>query len=143
MNLAKAIHIAARAFEMQIDKGGEPYIMHCIRVMNNLNTEDEELKIIAILHDIIEDCNYTNGQLHGLGFSNRVLNGIDALTKKHGQSYEKYLDIVSSNQDAIRVKLADLQDNMNLLRLSKIDGKDLERQQKYFYAYNRLKVCLE
>lgn len=141
MNLAKAISIAATEFENKTDKAGQPYILHCLRVMNNLNSTDEELNIIAVLHDIREDCGYTTKQLYDLGFSERVVKALAKITHFESQSYDDYIEEISSNSDSIKVKLADLQDNMNLLRLSKIGEKDMARQAKYFNAYHRLKTC--
>lgn len=142
MNLAKAISIAANEFEDKTDKAGQPYILHCLRVMNNLNSTDEELNIIAVLHDIREDCGYTTKQLFDLGFSERVVRALAKLTHFESQSYDDYIEEITANIDAVKVKMADLIDNMNLLRLSKISKKDLERQEKYFNAYNRLKYCV-
>lgn len=142
MNLAKAISIAATEFEDKTDKAGQPYILHCLRVMNNLNSVDEELNIIAVLHDIREDCGYTTKQLFDLGFSERVVRALAKLTHFESQSYDDYIEEITVNIDAVKVKMADLIDNMNLLRLSKISKKDLERQEKYFNAYNRLKYCV-
>jgi GTP diphosphokinase / guanosine-3',5'-bis(diphosphate) 3'-diphosphatase len=143
MNLAKAISIAATEFENKTDKAGQPYILHCLRVMNNLNSTDEELNIIAVLHDIREDCGYTTKQLYDLGFSERVVRALAKLTHFESQYYGDYIEEITGNIDAIKVKMADLIDNMNLLRLSKISKRDLERQEKYFNAYNRLKYCVE
>jgi GTP diphosphokinase / guanosine-3',5'-bis(diphosphate) 3'-diphosphatase len=97
----------------QIDKGGEPYILHPLAVMHLLYTDDEELQCIALGHDLVEDCEVTWQQLRNIGMTQRVLNGIDSLTKIPGERYAMYKLRVKANSDAVRVKLCDLQHNMD------------------------------
>lgn len=138
--LAKAIALAAQSFERIKDKGGHPYILHCIRVMNNLHTNDEELKIIAILHDWVEDV-FKNDPERGLQelrdavFSERVVKALDLLTHRKETPYEEYIKMLSHNEDARLVKLADLKDNSDITRLKGLRKKDFERLEKYSRAY--------
>ncbi len=132
--LGKAIAIAAKGFENIKDKGGKPYILHCLRVMNNVEGDDF-LKTIAILHDTIEDQVITIEELFKLEFSERVIKALILLTHKKSQSYEDYIKTLSHNEDAVKVKLADLRDNSDITRLKGISKKDLDRVEKYHKAY--------
>jgi len=133
--LDKAIKIASDAFLGVYDNGGHPYIMHCIRVMNQLDANDSELQQIAILHDIIEDTDITLQDLAQMGFSGRVLTAINFLTHKKEDSYDTYIKLISTNKDAKRVKIADLIDNSNITRLKGLRKKDYDRLEKYHKAY--------
>lgn len=135
MNLDVAITITSTAFKNRIDKAGKPYLLHCLRVMNNLNTKDEELQCIAVLHDLVEYTEYTFPMLRDLGFSERVISGVRWLTHMRDKSYEEYINDLTINQDAVKVKIADLKDNMDLTRLSNLTDKDIERLKKYHKAY--------
>jgi GTP diphosphokinase / guanosine-3',5'-bis(diphosphate) 3'-diphosphatase len=134
--------LIANKFSGALDKGGEPYVLHCLRVMHFLETGDQELLCIALGHDLIEDTDVTAESLRKLGFSERVIRGIIALTKIRGQSADAYLAGVKANPDAIRVKLADLRDNMNLKRLKSVTEKDLARLAKYQAMHADLKSLL-
>lgn len=138
MTLAVAIAITAEAFKDKVDKAGEPYILHCLRVMNNLHTRDKELQSIAVLHDLIEDTDYTLDDLRKLGFSDRVVKGVDALTKTKDISYEEYVARVAQNEDARKVKLSDLRDNSDITRLKGLTQIDFERMVKYHASYTYL-----
>jgi len=135
MNLAKAISIAAQGFENKTDKGGEPYILHCLRVMNDLHTRDEELQCIAVLHDCVEDkvCGFLD--LYNYKFSERVINAISKLTHIKTDSYDDYIKNIANNKDARLVKLADLRDNSKITRLKGLTKKDFDRMEKYHKAY--------
>lgn len=140
MNLANAYKLAATLFVNQVDKSGEPYFSHCISVMNNLRSNDEELKIIAILHDVVEDTRYTFEMLEMEGYSSRVLAALRLLTHNKETPYEDYIrNIVDGmNEDARRVKLADLEDNANIFRLKGLTAKDHHRISKYHWAFTYL-----
>ena len=137
--LGKAIKIAAEAFENVKDKGGQPYILHCLRVMGNLHTKNEELKCIAVLHDIPEDDGrepeIVLRELRMLGFSERVIRALDLLTYRKETPYDEYIKAISFNEDARLVKLADLKDNSDITRLKGLRKKDLERMEKYHRSY--------
>lgn len=136
-DLIKAISIATSAHKNQVDKGGKPYIEHPLRVMKHMTTDVEQ--IVAVLHDVIEDSDYSFADLVAAGFSEEIVSAIVLLTKKKEVSYKNYLRAIKTNPIAITVKLADLQDNMDLTRLSTITEKDIERQKKYSKAVAILK----
>lgn len=140
MNLANAYLLASGLFVNIIDKSGEPYFSHCISVMRNLHTNDEELKIIAILHDVVEDTRTTFEDLTKLGYSDRVVNALRLLTHDKDTSYEDYVRNIaeSGNEDARLVKLADLKDNCNVTRLKGLTSKDHRRISKYHWAITYL-----
>lgn len=133
--LGKAIALASKAFENKTDKGGQPYILHCLRVMNNLHTDDEELKIIAVLHDVPEDTKIGIVELQDLGFSIRVIKALDLLTHDPNTPYDDYIKAISFNDDATKVKLADLKDNSDITRLKGLSKKDFDRMEKYHRSY--------
>lgn len=134
--LGKAIALASKAFQDKKDKGGQPYILHCLRVMDNLHTNDEELKIIAVMHDVLEDCKeFTLRELQDLGYSRRVLKALDLLNHDPNIPYDEYIKALSFNEDARLVKLADLRDNSDITRLKGLRKKDLERMEKYHRSF--------
>jgi guanosine-3',5'-bis(diphosphate) 3'-pyrophosphohydrolase len=138
MTLAIAIALAAEGFKDKVDKAGEPYILHCLRVMNNLHTRDKELQSIAILHDVVEDRVATLHDLRVLKFSERVIEAVMLLTHPAGMEYQKYIRRLADNEDARLVKLADLRDNSDITRLKGLTKKDMERMEKYHQAYTYL-----
>ena len=133
--LGTAIRIASQVHEKQLDKGGNPYILHPLKVMGTLHTTDSELMAIAVLHDVIEDSEWTMEMLENEGMSSRVLDALECLTHIDGESYEDYIKRIATNKDAIRVKLEDLSHNMDLKRLKGLRQKDFERMEKYTRAY--------
>ena len=138
--LGQAISIAAQAHSNQTDKGGNAYILHPIRLMMRLRTDDQELMQIAILHDVIEDDKeWTIEKLIENGFSKRVTNALTLLTHLSQDSYEEYIKKISTNTDATRVKLEDLKDNSDLSRLKGVTQKDFDRVIKYQKSYTYLK----
>lgn len=141
--LAKAIAFASDKHKVQVDKGGMPYILHPLKVMHYLKSDDMELMAMAVLHDVVEDCfkfpeeGFT--ALFDIGMTPRVIAGVRALTKIKGQSAEVYLFGIKANADAIKVKLADLRHNMDARRLKGIIEKDQARLDKYCKMYWELK----
>jgi (p)ppGpp synthase/HD superfamily hydrolase len=123
-----AILLAARAHRGQVDKAGEPYILHPLRVMLRLK----------VLHDVIEDTGITEESLRDQGYSEEVLGALDALTRRQGESYADFIERVAGNPLARRVKLADLADNLDASRLLEITPKDRERLARYQAAWERL-----
>lgn len=111
--LSTMLMLAAYKHANQLDKSGEPYILHPLAVMHLLYTNDEELQCIALGHDLAEDCEVTWTELKFHGFTPRIIDGIQALTRIPGESYSTYKLRVKANPDAIRVKIADLQHNMD------------------------------
>lgn len=133
--LASAIALAASKHEDQIDKGGKAYILHPIRMMMRLRTNDEELMAIAILHDVVEDSDITIGDLIALGYSIRIVAGVDALTRKDDETYDQFIKRCAQNRDAKLVKREDLRDNSDITRLKGLRQKDFERLEKYSRAF--------
>lgn len=133
--LATAIKIAVNAHDGQFDKGGNAYILHPLKVMHYLKSDDEELQAIAVLHDVVEDTDTTYAYLYEQGMSERIITGIKCLTKVKGQTPEEYLNAVCSNTDAMLVKLADLRHNTDIRRLKGVTEKDIRRVEKYHRMY--------
>ena len=145
--LGAAIALAAEQFVGKYDKSGEPYILHCLAVMENVKKYDDvELQIAAVLHDIVEDTKITLYDLeHLYGFTKRVCDIISKVTFKKGCSDEEYMTQIlriCDSQDAIKVKMADLEHNSLILRLKGITEKDQARTKKYHTAYFILKSKL-
>jgi len=137
MNLGIAIAIAAEAFKDKTDKGGKPYILHCLHVMNKMKYEDnEDLMIAAVLHDLVEDTDYSFLDLEKLGFNSYVIFLITLLTHNKNMSYEDYIfQIKSNNEDAVKIKLQDLRHNSDITRMKGLRDKDFERLAKYHKAH--------
>ena len=141
--LDKMLVIATNAHAGQFDRGENPYILHPLRVMSYLNTDDEELMCTALGHDVIEDTKITYRDLRDAGISERVIAGIRALTKLPGQTYDEYKEGVFASVDAMRVKMADLRHNTDIRRLKGISEKDIERMVKYQKFYLELQARLD
>ena len=131
-----ALELAVEKHKNQTDKAGNPYILHPLQVMENVNSK--EGKIVAILHDIIEDTDITEDYLLKIGLSKRIVDAVVALTRSEDMDYQEYIKNLSSNPLAKEVKLADLEHNMDLKRLPTLEEKDLERNRKYQIAYHYL-----
>lgn len=132
--LAKAISIAAKAFENKLDRSGAPYILHCLYVMDKQTTVTR--KIIGVLHDLIEDTDWTYDDLRREGFGDSVLIPLRLLT--FNEVEKPYLDQIrdiSTNPDATPVKLADLEHNLQPWRLKGLTKADHARIEKYHTAY--------
>ena len=129
MLLTRAVEIAKYAHAGQVDKAGADYIQHPLRVMDAVDSE--EAKIVAVLHDVVEDSEISLQDLRDRGFNEAILEAISCLTKKEGENYEQFIRRVSSNELARLVKIADLRDNMNVDRLPKVTEQDLARVTKY------------
>lgn len=140
--LEKAIKIAIEAHKNQVDLSGEPYIEHIYRVALSVNGGKDE-RIVAFLHDVVEDSDMTINDLRAAGFEERIIEAVDILTKREGQPYDSYIDRISTNKIAIAVKVADLKDNMNITRLKSLNDKHIARIKKYHTAYSKLSNLLE
>ncbi len=134
MKLALAIAITAEAFKTKFDKGGQPYILHCLRVMNNTRGDDCT-KCAAIMHDLIEDTDYKFTDLAKLGFSDKTIGLLYLLTHEKETPYMEYIKSISVSVDATEIKLRDLEDNSNITRLKGVSKKDFDRMEKYHTAY--------
>lgn len=134
--LEKALVIATKAHEGQKDKDESPYILHPIRVSNRCLTDEE--KIVALLHDVIEDTNVSASDLLASGFPRNIVEAVLSVTRNEGESYEDF--VIRSKQNPIgrQVKLHDLEDNMDITRFNQLTEKDLVRLNKYLKAYRSL-----
>jgi len=134
--LEKAIEIAVKAHRGQKDKAGEVYILHPLRVM--MSQASEEGKVVAVLHDVIEDSNLTIYDLDAEGFSERIIDAVYSLTKQDNENYFNYVRRCKENDIAKYVKLADLEDNSDLRRIKNPTEKDFERNKRYKKAMDIL-----
>lgn len=137
MNIERAIEIAIEAHRLQKDKYGEPYLGHVFRVMNAGKTYDE--KIVGILHDLVEDTNWTFADLAEHGFAPHIIEAIRCLSKtSENEDYDAFIERIKPNALAIKVKLNDLADNMDIRRMPEVTEKDITRLNKYLKAYKIL-----
>lgn len=128
--LERAIAIAAEAHGGQTDKAGAPYILHPLRMMLQMKTDEE--RIVAVLHDVCEDCpGWDFERLKAEGFSDRILAALDRVTKRDGEDYEAFVLRAAGDPVSRNVKLADLRDNCDLSRITLPTPRDLERIEKY------------
>ncbi len=137
--LEKAIAIAVEAHRGKNDRAGQPYILHPLRVMFRVESEAE--RIVAALHDVVEDHGdvWPMERLRQEGFPPEILEALDGVTKRDGETYEQFVERSALNPISTRVKLADLEDNMDVRRLSQVTEKDRERLNRYVAAYRRLR----
>ena len=135
--LDRAKAIATSAHEGQVDKAGKPYIEHPMRVMNMGKTVEE--KIAGVLHDVVEDSDWTFEMLEKEGIPKDVMDALRCVTKlSEDEDYGHFIERVKTNPLAIKVKLNDLKDNMDITRLGEVTEKDLARLNKYIRAYRQL-----
>lgn len=130
------IIFATEAHRGQVDKAGIPYILHPLRLMCNQQNDTE--RIIAVLHDVIEDTDYTLDDLRRMGYEEEIVEAVDCLTRREEETYEEFIQRIKPNRLARCVKLADLQDNMDIRRAGLLQEKDLERLQRYQKAWFEL-----
>ena len=135
--LTKAIILATKLHDGQVDKAGEPYILHPLRVMSNVKSI--EGKILAVLHDVKEDCNITDKELIYEGIPVYFVTKLDFLTKRKNEKYFEYIQRVKSDEHAKEVKNADLDDNMNICRLYPDVDKDRMNDIDYLKSLGYLK----
>ena len=140
--LGKMLVIATNAHAGQYDRGGKPYILHPLKVMHYLKSDDEELQVIALGHDVIEDTSVTYQDLRDAGFTDRIINGIRGLTKLPGQTYDEYKQQVFANRDSMLVKSSDLRHNSDIRRLKGVTEKDIARIAKYHQFYLEIQAQL-
>jgi guanosine-3',5'-bis(diphosphate) 3'-pyrophosphohydrolase len=130
--LQKAISLAVEHHSSQIDKAGLPYILHPMRVMLGCKTDEE--RQIAIMHDLVEDTSVTLEFLVQEGFSQTVVDGVDCLTRRHGETYAEFINRCCENKIAIDIKLLDIADNMDATRLDALSETELDRLKRYHKA---------
>ncbi|MBX7246076.1 MAG: hypothetical protein K1X53_11305 [Candidatus Sumerlaeaceae bacterium] len=134
--IERAIEIAAKAHAGVVDKAGSPYVFHPLRMMLSMSTTEE--RIVAILHDVVEDSKDPHISLDDLrseGFSEEVILGVDSVTQRENEDYEASIRRAGRNPIGRRVKLADLRDNSDLSRISNPTERDFARLEKYKRAY--------
>ena len=131
-----AIRLALEKHHGQTDKSGAPYILHPLRVMAGMQHDDE--RIVAVLHDVVEDSDVMLDDLRKMGYSEEIVEAIDHLTRREDETYEEFIQRIKPNALAVRVKLGDLLDNMDIRRNAKLDEKALERFQRYQKAWSEL-----
>ncbi|MBK7393819.1 MAG: HD domain-containing protein [Chloracidobacterium sp.] len=140
-----AITIAAQVHKGQTDKAGATYILHPLRIMMRMTSD--AARITAVLHDVVEDSRdnppetkWTLDRLRENGFTEEVVAAVDGVTdrKAEGEDYDAFIDRAGANPISRQVKIADLEDNMNMLRVAEIRPKDLERLEKYHRSWKKL-----
>lgn len=139
--LEQAIKTALRGHAGQKEKNGGPYILHPLRVM--LGCDSEEKKIAAVLHDVVEDTELTLDQLAELGFAKEIITAVDALTRRNEESYDDFIKRAAFDPIARPVKLRDIEDNLNILRIDEPTDKDLGRLKRYRKAHAYLRHIAE
>lgn len=127
--IEKAYQIARAAHKGQVDKGGNDYIKHPIAVASLVKTEDE--KIVALLHDVVEDTPVSLQNLREKGFAESIIEAVDCITKRNGETLESYLNRVKSNRISTVVKIADLTHNSDITRIPNPKQKDYDRLERY------------
>lgn len=133
----KALNIVVDAHQHQTDKMGAPYLLHLIRVMQRGETEMEQ--ICGLLHDLVEDTDWTFEMLEKEGFSPEVIDVLKLVTKiNEEENYDSFIERIKQNPIAVRVKINDLKDNMDITRLNEISERDRLRLNKYIKAYKSL-----
>jgi (p)ppGpp synthase/HD superfamily hydrolase len=127
-NIERALEIALDAHEGQVDKAGEPYIKHPIRVMQSVESEEE--KVVALLHDVVEDSTVSFEDLERR-FSDEIVDAVRGVTKKDDESYSDFIERAKENEISREVKKADIRDNLDASRLGELDEEDMKRMEKY------------
>lgn len=133
-----ALRLAVEAHRGQREKNGRPYILHPIRIA--LAQRSDAAVCVGLLHDVVEDCEVALEDLRAAGLSEPVIEGVDAMTRRDGESYEDFIERAAANPIAGEVKRADLLDNMNAARLEKFRGSDASRMRKYLDALRVLEA---
>ena len=136
--LATAINIAANEFSSVMDKGGNPYILHCLAVMDGVSHLGKKVMTVAVLHDLIEDTAWTSDNLREKGFTEDIIALVVICTKRKNEDYLSYIGRVSCLPETKAIKLADLRHNMRPDRLVDLSEKSMERIRKYHTAYQFL-----
>jgi (p)ppGpp synthase/HD superfamily hydrolase len=136
-SIRQAYQIAFEAHRFKFDLSGEAYINHPLAVCDMVKSK--KAKIVALLHDVIEDSDYTRADLERY-FTEDICNAVEALTRKKGENYFKYIESLKHNELAKTVKIADLKHNMDVSRLKEIHDCDIKRLKKYLCAYHILQA---
>ena len=140
----KTEELIAKLFDGKLDKGGYPYLDHLHEVSNRV--EGEDTKLIGLLHDTLEDTDMTREELLDMGYSEHIVSSVEVLPRRDKEDSSDYIDriIASDNKDALNVKLADLNHNMDISRIKKPTVKDVDRiEKRYRPAYIKILNKLE
>lgn len=132
----KAMQIAEKVHSHQVDKGGNPYISHPVRV--EMMCSRQEDRLVALLHDTVEDGDIASEYLIMVGFPKDVVDAVTSVSRKRGEDYFDFILRCKANPIGRRVKICDLKDNMDITRLNDLTEKDIERLKKYHKAYKIL-----
>jgi len=135
--LDKAILIAVQAHKGQKDRYGQPFILHPLRMMMRMGAENE--RIVAVLHDVVEKTERTLEDLRCEGFSAEVVAAVDSLTKRPGEGYEAHIERARTHPLSLRVKIEDLEDNMDPQRIIDFTDADKKRLERFHLAWSKLK----
>lgn len=135
--LDRALRLAVQVHAGTADRAGRPYLLHVLQVVAACR-DDVEAATVAALHDVVEDSAVTCKDLREQGFSAAVVEAVDALTRRDGESYEDSIERASKHALSRRVKLADLESNMDVRRLSQVTSSDLGRLERYRKAWHLL-----
>lgn len=133
----RAIVIATEAHSGMVDKAGKPYILHPLRLMLRMDSLNEMMA--AVLHDVVEDSDWTLERLRAEGFDDEVVIAVDALTKREEETYEEFVVRASKNTIGKKVKIADLEDNLDISRINNPTDKDRLRMERYRKNLGNLK----
>lgn len=136
-----AIILATEARRGQTDKIGQPYVSHPLRVMLSLGSPQD--RMVGVLHDVVEDTPLTPEDLAERDYPEEIVEAVDALSKRSGETYEEYIERVHANPIAVRVKIADLEDNLQLWRMAGLKEKALDKVKQKIKAYRSLKDAAE
>lgn len=131
-----ALKLCFDAHKNQTDKSGMPYVFHPFHLAEQM--KDEDTTIVALLHDVVEDTDYTIADLKRMGFPTNVLEALELLTHNDGTPYMEYVAKIKDNPIAKVVKLADLEHNSDLSRLDAVNEKALKQKEKYGQAIRLL-----
>ncbi len=135
--LEKAISIAVEAHKGQVDKNNQPFILHVLRVMIAGRNDDE--RILGALHDSIEKTHWTFEELKAEGFNNKILDSLVCVTKKNeNEDYQAFIERIKTNRLAIKIKIIDLMDHLEMKNIFEVKKKDVDRFNKYLKAYQEL-----
>jgi (p)ppGpp synthase/HD superfamily hydrolase len=138
-DIERAIQIAVSAHAGAKDKAGNPYVLHPLNVMQRVRSHGEEAMIAAVLHDVVEDSDWTLDKLRHEGFNTEVITAVDALSRRQGETYEDFIARAMGHPIGRIVKIADLEENMDIRRLQHdLTEKDAERLRRYQRAWHLL-----
>ena len=134
--LEKALGIALIAHAGQKDKAGAPYILHPLRLM--MTADEPDTQVTALLHDVLEDSQLTEEDLNQAGIPAHIAAAVASLTRQIDETYEEFIERIAQDPLARRVKILDIQDNLNLKRLKSVNKGDLMRVTEYHRALQYL-----